>query len=202
MKALKPFVFITLIFFGQNVFAQTDSIYALNAKIENGRLKIDFMSTYKMDQLCARISIRDTVTDTSVKIGNLSLTCNNNNDGTLFVQGGKGSYTYSTTNQLTKIILDQPFSEDIAGKKLKLTVYVRYFDSGKFYDSNELVFFFEDVLTALNLSEQLREKDDLITVSYYTLEGKKIQNALEMGCYIVIKQVNGRPVVEKICKMN
>jgi hypothetical protein len=179
-KVLFLSIFLVSVLTSKNSFAQTDSIYALDAKIENGVLKGTFLSTYSIN----------TSPQVVIKIYKNNIVFNDyianfhSSDTTYHSKTGDFAAIINNKN-IMEINFNQKLTVDESQKPIKIGFYIRpiYQNITK---SNELFFLSNDI-TSLN---EVDKFDNITNKKIYTLDGQLVNSLVNNTLYIVVEENN------------
>jgi len=171
MKKLKHFLFTLILALAFNgAFAQNDSIYGLEAKVENDSIKATFLSSYNISDLVWEyIAVYDKNTNTVIgnySPGKPSYTGND----TLLDRAWTGGFYIVKQDSIEKFIILTPLQPQLKGKSLRIDIYLALKTSLKSNDST-----FSNVLTYIyNPTTGIAQTEKpffnlYTTVKYYNL---------------------------------
>lgn len=188
-KTLFLSLFLVSIFISKHSFAQTDSIYALDAKIENGVLKANFLSTYQWDTLQIFINLYDNQN----KVIKYYTVIFRKND--LITK--EGTYSFEKiNNEITKYFVTTSIDNNILQNTKKIEFSINNWKTNGYMTSNSLFFLINQVTEIENNDIELQNSYS----SYFTLEGKEVYN-LEIGnLYIQLLKANNNNIVKRLIR--
>ncbi len=171
-----------------NTFAQTDSIYTLNAKFENSHFIADFNTNFIPDlNTSVKLFVYDSLGNQLASyLGYYS-----GNDS--FVT--KDNATFSSSNFLNKkkIYLNATLGQSIISKAYKFVVIMK--DTPTLQTTNELFFLNKHTITSieeLNTVELINKID-----RFFSLDGKELDIKPQFGLYILISYDNKKNILER-----
>ena len=177
-KVIFLFLFLVSILTSKNSFAQTDSIFALDAKIENGVLKGKLFSTFS-SQSNPQIVIRVYKNDLTF------------NDYFAYFRSSDTSF-YSKTGTFDAIInsnniMEINFNQILTTAEQKLPIKIGFLIipmNGNLTTSNELFYLLNEV-TSVNDFEYIY---DISNKKIYTLDGQITNTLINNTLYIIIEE--------------
>jgi hypothetical protein len=137
-KVLFFSIFLVSVLTSKKSFAQTDSIYALDAKIENGVLEANFQSTYQWDTLQIIVNLYD---NQNKVIKYYIAIFKNNNWITK-----EGSYSFEKiNNEITKYFVTSSIDNNILQNTKKVEFSINNWISNPYLVSNSLFFLINQI---------------------------------------------------------